>query len=857
MLLLSLGLIHSLRTSPVQSPAYKNPQLPVEQRIDDLLKRMTMAEKLNQIRSDIRESVWLEPAKTSGWGEVYDILRPLDSLAAANKANEVQKIAAAGKFGIPLIIRDEALHGLISNGGTSFPQSIALAATWDPDLAGREATAIAEEAKARGVRRVLCPVINVIRDARWGRVEETFGEDPLLTTKIAVPYVQGFEKHGVASTPKHFVTNAGDGGRDSHAIEISEQNLREVYLPPFEACIKEGGARSIMPAYNSVNGQPCAANHWLLTDILKIEWGFKGVAGSDYGGASGVIDAHLMAMSMPEAAAKCINAGLDIEWPNDYLWAKPLDEAVAKGLVSEATVDDAVRRMLRNKFELGLFENPYVDPEAAAKIVQSPEHRAIALEAARKSIVLLKNQNSFLPLSKDVGSIAVIGAYANIPVPLGGYSGMNIPRQSILEALRAAAPNAKIEWAKGAEFAQSDAQPVVPAAQIQNLKAEYFSNKTLEGKAVAQQDRAIDFSWEKSPAPDVPMNDFSARWTGQLTPQESSDYFITTTSDDGVRLWLNGQLIIDNWSDHAPTTDKAKIHVEKGKPIPFKLEFYQAAGGAVLQLGWGKAGAADPSIQEAVDLAKRSKVAIIVAGIREGEGQDRSSLDLPGQQEELINKVAATGTPTVVLILAGSPVTMQKWIDAPAAILDAWYPGQEGPQAIVEALFGDVNPSGKLPITFPRNVGQCPIYYNLEPSGRGYDYVDLSGQPQFEFGYGLSYTQFEYSNLKSETNGSGESQTFEISFDIKNTGKRDGDEVVQLYTHDVVASRVRPIKELKQFERVSLKSGESKVVRLTLTAKDLAFYNDKMQRVIEPGETQVMIGSSSTDIKLRGSITLK
>lgn len=857
MILLSLGLIHSLLTPSNQQPAYKNPQLPVEQRIDDLLKRMTMAEKLNQIRSDIRESVWLEPAKTSGWGEVYDILRPLDTRAAANKANEVQKLAAGGKYGIPLIIRDEALHGLISNGGTSFPQSIALAATWDPDLAGREATAIAEEAKARGVRRVLCPVINVIRDARWGRVEETFGEDPFLTTKIAVPYVKGFEQHGVASTPKHFVTNCGDGGRDSHAIEMSEQSLREVYLPPFEACIKEGGARSIMPAYNSVNGQPCAANHWLLTDILKNEWGFKGVAGSDYGGASGVIDAHLMAMSMPEAAAKCINAGLDIEWPNDYLWAKPLDEAVAKGLVSEATVDDAVRRMLRNKFELGLFENPYVDPDAAVKIVQSPEHRAIALETARKSIVLLKNQNSFLPLSKNVGSIALIGSDANVPVPLGGYSGMNIPRQSILEALKAEAPGAKIEWTKGAEFAQSDAQPVIPAAQFRDLKAEYFANKTLEGKAVSQSDKNIDFSWEKAPAPGVPMTDFSARWTGTLLPSESGDCVITTTSDDGVRLWIDGNLVIDNWSDHAPTTDIAKIHVEKGKPISFKLEFYQAAGGAVMQLGWGRAGVADPSIQQAVELAKRSKVAIIVVGIREGEGQDRSSLDLPGQQEELINRVAATGTPTVVLILAGAPVTMQKWIEAPAAILDVWYPGQEGPQAISEVLFGDVNPSGKLPITFPRNVGQCPIYYNLEPSGRGYDYVDLTGQPQFEFGYGLSYTQFAYSNLKIETNGSGESQTFSISFDVKNSGKKDGDEVAQLYTHDVVASRVRPIKELKQFARLSLKAGESKTIRLTMAAQDLAFYNDKMQKVVEPGEFQIMIGSSSNDIRLRGSIWAK
>jgi beta-glucosidase len=837
---------------------FRDPSLPVEQRVEDLLGRMTLEEKLDQIRSANDEKVWREKAGQTGWGEVYDILRPLDSRAAAEKTNEVQRLAQGSRLGIPLIIRDEALHGLISNGGTSFPQSIALAASWDPELAGREAQAIAEEAKARGVRRVLCPVINVIRDARWGRVEETFGEDPVLTSRLAVPYVRGFEQHGVASTPKHFAVNAGDGGRDSHAIEISEQELREIYLAPFEAVVREGGARSIMPAYNSVNGQPCAASHHLLTDILRDEWGFTGVAGSDYGGAGGIISSHLLGLTPEQAAAKCINAGLVIEWPDVWLWGQPLEDAVAHGLVSMATIDEAARRMLRNKFELGLFEDRFVDPDAAVRIVQSPEHRAIALEAARKSIVLLKNKDHALPLKTDVASIALIGAYGNQPVPLGGYSGTNVPRQSILEALTAAAPGAKVEWAKGVDIAPDEARPVVPASQLADVRGEYFANKELQGEPRAvQADANLDFSWEKDPAPGVAPTDFSVRWTGRLLPPSSGDFTVSTTSDDGVRLWLDDQLKIDHWNDHGPTTDTCSIHVEQGRPVAFRLEYYQGGGGAVLRLGWGLAGAADPGLQDAVELARRSRVAIVVAGIREGEGQDRSSLDLPGRQEELITSVAATGTPTIVLLLAGAPVTMQRWIDAPAAILDAFYPGQEGPRAIADVLFGAVNPSGKLPITFPRSVGQCPLYYDLLPSGRGYDYVDGSGQPQFEFGFGLGYSPFEYSALKTESTGRGADTVFRISFELRNAGERDGDEIVQLYTHDLVASRVRPVKELKQFARVSLKAGESRTVQLELPARDLAFWNDEMQRVVEPGEFELMIGASSKDIRLKGTIRVE
>jgi beta-glucosidase len=847
-------------------PPYKNPKLSVDQRVEDLLKRMTLEEKLNQIRCDIREDIWVKALKTTGFGEVYDILRPLTSKEAAKRANEVYRMSLESRLGIPITIHDESCHGLISNGATSFPQAIGLAAMWDPTMMSKVARAISEETRARGVRHVLAPVINVIRDARWGRVEETYGEDPLLTSRMGVAYVKAFETNGVMTTPKHYIINAWDGGRDSHSVQISERALREIYLPPFKAVIQEGGARSIMPSYNSVNGRAASASHWLLTEILRGELGFKGFAASDYGAVSGVLWAHRNAADDEDCAAQCINAGMDMEWPNVEVWGKGLDDAVKHGKVSMKTIDQSVRRVLRAKFEIGLFENAMVDEQQVDNIVQSPAHRQIAVEAAQKAMVLLRNEKATLPLSKDLKSIALIGPSAAKGMPLGGYSGWNQPTVSVLDGIKAkVGPNVNVEWVKGAELGSTGSMPPIPSWYMrtpdgqEGLKGEYFANETLSGTpALVRVDKGIAFDWvDDSPDAKLPANGFSIRWTGTLIAPTTGDYAITVTADDGVRLYIDGKKVVDDWTEHAAKASKVVVHLETGKPIPVKIEYFEKEGQASMELGWGNAAANDSQIEQAVELAKKSDVAIVVAGIREGEGQDRAFLDLPGNQEALINAVAATGKPVVVVLIAGAPVTMRNWVDNVGAILDAWYPGQEGGTAIADVLFGDVNPGGKLPMTFPLSVSQCPTYYNLEPSGRGYDYVDLTGKPQFAFGHGLSYTTFQYSNLRVTPNRIGNRDNVTVSFDVENTGKVVGDEVPQLYIHDLVASITRPLKELRDFVRITLKPGEKKTITFTLKPEQLSFLDANMKPVVEPGKFDVMVGSSSEDIRLKGSFEVQ
>lgn len=834
---------------------YKDPKQPIEVRVNDLLKRMTLEEKLNQLRCD--GSLWEKYITTTSYGETLDILRPLTSLAAAKRANEVQALSKKSRLGIPMVIHDEALHGLIGNGTTSFPQSISMAATWDPSSVGSVAAAIAEETRARGVRHVLSPVINVIRDARWGRVEETYGEDTLLTSRMGVAFVREFEKRGIATTPKHYVVNAGDGGRDSHSINISERQLREIYLPPFEAVVKEADASTIMSAYNSLNGRACSANRWLLTDILRNEWGFKGWVASDYGAVSGIQFQHRNTGSEKETAAAALNAGMESEWPGVYIWGRGLDDAVKEGMISKATVDEAVRRVLRIKFKTGTFDEPFADPAHVEQIVQSPKHKQIALDAARKAMTLLKNDSGVLPLSKNLGSLAVIGPVAKDGMPLGGYSGFNIQTVSVLDGIKALlGPNTKVGYAQGASFGGSSELPAISGSVLRDIKGEYFDNKTLSGSPkLVRKDTEISFDWgDNAPASELPADGFSVRWTGRIVPEKTGDVAIGVSADDGSRLWLNGQKVIDDWSVHARKTTTTSFHVEAGVPVDFKLEYYEESGQASCTLGWKTLGSLDTGIEEAVELAKRSDAAVICVGVIEGEAQDRAHLDLPGNQEELIEKVAATGKPVVVVLIAGSPVTMERWYGRVPAILDAWYPGQEGGTAVAEALFGDVNPGGKLPMTFPLNVGQVPIYYNMEPSGRGYDYVDLTGKPLLPFGHGLSYTTFEYSNLKiAPTTGGG----FTISFSVKNSGSVTGDEVPQLYLHQLVSSVVRPLKELKDFNRITLQPGETKTITFAVTRAQLAIWNEKMKKVVEPGKYDVMVGSSSDDIRLNGSFVVQ
>jgi len=703
---------------------YRDPALSIDRRVEDLLARMTPEEKFRQL-------FMVAGDLDAGTGAYRDgifglqVRGPAGPRAAAEKLNAIQKFFAGGtRLGIPVVPFEEALHGLVAPGATAFPQAIGLAATWDAGLVAEVAGAIAAETRSRGIRQVLSPVVNIARDVRWGRVEETYGEDPYLAARLGVAFVKAFEERGVIATPKHFVANVGAGGRDSYPIADGERYLREIDFPPFLAAVREGGARSIMTAYNSWDGLPCSTNPRLLAGILKGEWGFRGFVISDACAVGGAFSLHRTAGSYPESGRQAWASGLDVIFQTEIGHAALFGPAITGGKVGAARIDDAVRRVLRAKMELGLFENPCVDPAGAERLNGSGEHRALARKAARDSVVLLKNEGGVLPLRTGDGprAIAVIGPDA-VEARLGGYSGPGIDTVSLLDGIRERA-----------------------------------------GKAAA------------------------VRYAAGCGRKD----------DDG-----------------------------------------------------------EGAIEAAVRLARGSDLAVVAAGIEEGEGRDRSDIRLPGRQAELIRRVAATGAPTVVVLYGGSAVAMSEWLGAADAVLLAWYPGEEGGRAVADVLWGDADPSGRLPITFPLAVGQLPLVYNHKPTGRFDGYLDLAGDPLFPFGFGLSYTEFRYADLAIEPGTIGADGTARVSFEIANIGRRAGAEVAQLYVHDALASVVRPVLELKGFRKVRLEPGASTRVVFEIGPKELALLDSAMKETVEPGEFQVFVGRSSRDIRLKGLLTVR
>jgi len=727
---------------------YLDPALSVEQRVADLLSQMTLEEKVDQLGSYNQFNSWEEwsefgrlsvekrvekvkaiPAASGvgiGIGQFSVFLRELPPAEAAKKANEIQEYGRQHtRLGIPPIIHDEGLHGLLANEGTSFPQAIGMASSWDPQLLEEVAGAIGREASTRGIRQLLSPTINIARDPRCGRTEETYGEDTFLTARMAVAFVRGLQGQGVIATPKHFAANfVGDGGRDSYAIHISERLLREVYLPAFEVAIREGGALSIMAAYNSLDGLPCSCNPWLLTGLLRGEWGFEGFVVSDYESVIHILVKHAVAVDKTEVAKRAVEAGLDVELPASICFTSPMLAGLKNGTISEKAVDEAVRRVLAVKFRMGLFDDRLVDEGKAAVSSHTPQHQALALRMAQEGITLLKNEANTLPLPAGLTSMAVIGPQAARNV-LGGYS------------------------------------------------------------------------WEGY-APD--------RFT---TPLQA---IMHKVGEKGVVNYAYGCDVTGDSGD---------------------------------------------GIAAAVEAARKSQCAVLFVGNdhrTEGESRDRANLELPGLQTQLIAAIAATGVPVIVVLINGGPVLMTCWIDKVAAVVEAWYPGEAGGLAIADVLFGDANPSGKLPVSLPRSMGQLPLFYNYKPSGRGDDYVDLTGKPLFPFGFGLSYTTFAYRGLQVTPGNARAVDKVTISLEVENTGGMAGDEVVQLYVHDKLASVVRPVKELKAFQRVSLTPGETCQVRLELDVHQLGLYDAGLQFVVEPGEFDIMVGSSSEDIRLKGTL---
>jgi beta-glucosidase len=846
---------------------YRDARLPIEDRVGDLLGRMTLEEKFWQlfmIPGDLDTPA--NDYSNGIFGLQISAASPL-ARAHAERINAIQRyFVEKTRLGIPIIPFEEAVHGLTREGATMFPAAIALAATWDEALVARVADAIARETRSRGIRQVLSPVVNIADDVRWGRVEETYGEDPVLSAVMGRVYVHAFERAGVVATPKHFVANVGDGGRDSYPIDHSERALRERYFPPFLAAL-DAGARSIMTAYNSVDGSPATQNRRLLTDILKREWGFKGFVISDASATSGATVLHMTEASTATAATHAFDAGLDVVFQSSYGQQRPYLDAFQKGLIPQAVIDAAVSRVLRVKFELGLFEQPYVDADAAAAANGRADHGALAREAARASIVLLRNEGGVLPIPKTVKSVAVIGADAT-EARLGGYSGPGSSKVSILDGIRRALGAARVRFAPGPGRTVREFE-VVPATALasgaagqeaRGLAAEYFDNPRLEGAPrLTRTDTRMDFRWTlNSPGRGIPFDWYSARWTGTITAPATGVARIGVEGNDGYRLFVDDRLVIDNWKKQSFGRRIADVALKPGTRHPILLEYFETTGNARLRLIWD-AGVIDDSqkaIDEAAALARSSGITIVVAGVEEGEFRDRALLGLPGRQPALIEAVAATGTPVVVVLIGGSAITMA-WLDRARAIVDAWYPGEAGGDAVADVLFGDHNPSGRLPVTFPVAEGQLPLSYNHKPTGRGDDYVDLTGQPLFPFGFGLSYTTFEYSGLTIDPAEIGSTSTATIRFALRNSGTRAGAEVVQLYVRDILATVARPVMELKKFRRVTLAAGQRQEITFELNAQELRMLDRDLRWVVEPGAFRIMIGASSKDIRLRGQFTVR
>lgn len=865
-----------------QKPLYKDPKQPVEVRVQDLLKRMTPEEKFWQCfmipgdLDNVPKGQYVHgifglqvSAGNQGGGVAGQLLKynaNEDAERLAKKINAIQKyFVEESRLGIPIIPFDEALHGLMREGATAFPQAIGLSATFNPELMKEVSTAIAKESKLRGIRQILTPVVNLASDVRWGRTEETYGEDPFLTSVMGVNFVSSFENMGIITTPKHFLANVGEGGRDSYPIHWSKRYLEETHLIPFKKAFNQGKSRSVMTSYNLLDGRPSTANHWLLTEKLKNEWNFKGFVISDASAVGGANVLHFTAKDYDDASAQAINAGLDVIFQTEYQHYKLFIPPFLDGRISKERIDDAVARVLRAKFELGLFEDPYVSNKNIEEL-KKINHKLLAEKVAIESFVLLQNNNQTLPISENTKKILVVGTDA-VDARLGGYSGPGNKKVSILDGIKNFVKNKNIEitYSKGIDWNLKNFV-TVPSEFLsfenkKGLKGNYFSNSDLKGNpAFEKQDEQLNFKWTLySPNPEkLQPDNYSVRWTGKLEAPNSGKYQLGLRGNDGFRLYLNGKLLIDNWEKLSYSTKTVELDLNKGQRSDIVVEFHENRGEANIELIWNYGlNNYQKEFNDALQLAQNADHIIVTAGIHEGEFQDRSSLSLPGNQEQFIHEVSKLNKPTTVVLVGGSAIKTTDWKEKVGAILDVWYPGEEGGNAVAKVLFGAEDPSGKLPITFPIEEGQLPLTYDHHPTGRGNDYHDLSGEPLYPFGFGLSYTTFEISDLQLNQTKYSENDTIVAKVNVKNTGSKDGSEVVQLYVKDLLASVSRPIIELKGFKKVFLKTGESKQISIEVPAKELQFLDEKMNWIVEKGIYRIFVGNSSKNLPLKQNIEVQ
>lgn len=805
--------------------------------------------------------------------------------------NEKIDLLIANSNGVPRLGVDkyyhgnEALHGIVRPGKfTVFPQAIGLAAMWNPVLMERVATAISDEARGKWVELELgkkqnagssdlltfwSPTINMARDPRWGRTPETYGEDPYLTGELGLAFVKGLQGDHprylkTVSTPKHFAANNEEHNRASCNAIISERDLREYYLPAFEKCIVEGKAQSIMTAYNAVNGVPCTVNTYLIKKVLRGDWGFNGYIVSDCSAPDWMVTQHKYVKTHEAAATLAIKAGLDMEC-GDQVYINGLKNAYKEYMVNDADIDSAAYRVLRGRMLLGLFDDPKLNPynKISPSVVGSKKHQALALEAAKQSLVLLKNEKNTLPINtKKVKSIAVVGINA-ANYEFGDYSGIpfNVP-VSILEGIQTRAQKEDIKvihapWISSVSGYELIAKEFFP----EGLKGEYYSNKNLEGTPRVRIDENVDYDpANRPPDPFLPKAPISIRWTGYLVPTVSGTYTLSLETDDGCRLFLDGKKMIDSWIERPAKSDKVKVKLEAGRKYKIKVEYFDGGGDCLARMYWRA-----PDIEkrdrlalfgDAGKVAAECDMTIAVLGINkslEREGQDRYTLDLPMDQQEFIQEIYKVNPNTVVVLVAGSSMAIN-WIDKNIpAILDAWYCGEQGGNAVAETLFGDYNPGGRLPLTFYNSIDELAPFddYNVE-NGRTYQY--FRGKPLYEFGYGLTYTKFMYKNLSLLQN----EENIVVNFTLSNTGKYNGDEVTQVYVKYPDTGVYMPIKQLKGFKRIHVKKGAKEQVSIIIPKKELRFWDETKKSFVTPvGTYTIEVGASSQKIYLHQTINLE
>lgn len=828
---------------------FQNPGLSVEERVTDLANRLTLQEKISQMVFNAPAIERLRIPEYNWW--------------------------------------NECLHGVARNGlATVFPQAIGLAAAWNKELIYNVGNVISDEARAkyndailknqRGLYQGLTfwsPNINIFRDPRWGRGQETYGEDPFLTGQIAVNFIKGLQGNDqqylkLVATSKHYAVHSGpEPDRHSFNAEVSEYDLRETYLPAFKMTVQDANVQSIMCAYNSLYGNACCSNDPLLNKILRDEWGFNGYVVSDCWAIQDIWQFHKQAADAAEAAAISVKAGTDLNCGVSF---NHLFEAYKKNLVGEEEINVAFKRLFTARFKLGMFDPPEMVPfnKIDLKVVDSKEHREIALNTARESIVLLKNENNLLPLSKKIRSVAVIGPNADDDeVLLGNYNGMPsnaiTPLKGIIKKLSS---NTKIYYEEGCDIIEGmPGSVVIPenyfytdkSRKQRGLFAEIFNNARFEGAPVINKIYSkIDFWWFLNiPFKQLRQNDFSIRWSGYIVPPKSGSYKLGGMGFNGLHIYLEDSLIVKDDGEHGPLKKFAELNLVKGKAYKIRVDYYSSARYSIVQLLWSVPD--EEKEKRAIEIAKKSDVVIMCMGISprlEGEelelnvngfsGGDRTSLDLPETQKNLIKKITQLGKPIVLVLLNGSALSINWESENIPAIVETWYGGQSAGDALADVLFGDYNPSGKLPVTFYKSVDQLPDFKNYDMKGRTYRYFE--GDVLYPFGYGLSYTTFEFSNLRLDQKNISNNDSTKFYLDVKNTGKRSGAEVVQFYVKGKGVKENDAIKTLKGFEKIFLKPGEIRTVTFDITPEMLSKYVEGKGFVVEKRHYSLLVGPSSS-----------